>query len=47
MEEEAALDFEQAEQVLKDITIARGSLDEGFAEADRIVEGVYRTGHQE
>jgi CO/xanthine dehydrogenase Mo-binding subunit len=35
------------DNVLKEITIARGDLDRGFAEADEVVEGVYRTGHQE
>jgi CO/xanthine dehydrogenase Mo-binding subunit len=35
------------DNVLKQVTIARGDLDAGFAAADRIVEGEYRTGHQE
>ncbi len=36
-----------ANNVLKEVTIARGDLERGFAEADTVVEGVYRTGHQE
>ena len=31
----------------KEITIAKGDLGRGFAEADLVVEGEYRTGHQE
>jgi CO/xanthine dehydrogenase Mo-binding subunit len=31
----------------KTIEVLKGDLDEGFARADRIVEGEYRTGHQE
>jgi CO/xanthine dehydrogenase Mo-binding subunit len=34
-------------QVLKELLIEKGDLDQGFASADVIVEGVYRTGHQE
>ena len=44
---EAVLDFERAETVLKEIGIARGDLDAGFANAEIIVEGIYRTGAQE
>src|SRR5262249_48283818 len=35
------------DNVLKEITIARGDLDAGFAAAHRVVEGEYRCGHQE
>ena len=34
-------------QVLKELLIEKGNLEKGFAAADVIVEGVYRTGHQE
>jgi CO/xanthine dehydrogenase Mo-binding subunit len=34
-------------QVLKELLIEKGNLERGFAVADLIVEGVYRTGHQE
>ena len=34
-------------QVLKELLIEKGNLERGFAAADVIVEGVYRTGHQE
>src|SRR2546423_4258996 len=34
-------------QVLKELLIEKGNLERGFASADVIVEGVYRTGHQE
>ncbi len=33
--------------VFKDISISKGSLEQGFAEADFIIEGKYHTGHQE
>jgi len=33
--------------VLKDLLIEKGSLARGFADADLVVEGEYRTGHQE
>ncbi|MEI6668496.1 MAG: xanthine dehydrogenase family protein molybdopterin-binding subunit [Acidobacteriota bacterium] len=33
--------------VFKHVRIDKGSLDEGFARADLVVEGEYRTGHQE
>src|SRR6478735_6600290 len=46
-DEPAVLDFETASQVLKEIKIEKGDLDAGFAEADRIIEGTYRTGAQE
>src|SRR5438445_178852 len=35
------------DNVFKDIHIANGDLALGFAEADEIVEGEYRCGHQE
>jgi CO/xanthine dehydrogenase Mo-binding subunit len=35
------------DNIFKEILIARGDLDQGFAAADLIVEGEYRTGHQE
>jgi CO/xanthine dehydrogenase Mo-binding subunit len=34
-------------QVLKEFRIEKGNMDRGFQSADVIVEGVYRTGHQE
>ncbi len=36
-----------SQQVLKELLIEKGNLDRGFASADVIVEGTYRTGHQE
>ena len=36
-----------SQRVLKELLIEKGSLEKGFAAADVIVEGVYRTGHQE
>ena len=47
--EEAAPIFDplRSEQVLKELLIEKGNLEKGFANADVIVEGVYRTGHQE
>ncbi|MDO8836126.1 MAG: molybdopterin-dependent oxidoreductase, partial [Vicinamibacterales bacterium] len=42
-----ALDPRTSPQSFKDIVITRGSLDRGFRQADLIVEGEYRTGHQE
>jgi len=50
------IDYEEAtplfdplssQQVLKELLIEKGNLERGFASADVIVEGVYRTGHQE
>jgi CO/xanthine dehydrogenase Mo-binding subunit len=43
----ALFDPERSTTSFKNIDIIKGSLDEGFAEADVIVEGEYRTGHQE
>ena len=41
------LDPEQSDRVFKEITIEKGDLARGFAAADLVVEGEYRTGHQE
>jgi CO/xanthine dehydrogenase Mo-binding subunit len=46
-EEPARYDAEQSDTHFKKITIEKGDLDAGFAHADVIVEGEYRTGHQE
>jgi CO/xanthine dehydrogenase Mo-binding subunit len=43
----ALFDPERSNRAFKSIAIDKGSIDEGFAEADVIVEGEYRTGHQE
>jgi CO/xanthine dehydrogenase Mo-binding subunit len=43
----ALFDPERSTRSFKNIEILKGSLDQGFAEADVIVEGEYRTGHQE
>jgi len=40
-------DADTSTHVFKHVRIQKGSLDEGFARADVIVEGEYRTGHQE
>ncbi|MGH9367442.1 MAG: xanthine dehydrogenase family protein molybdopterin-binding subunit [Thermoanaerobaculia bacterium] len=40
-------DPERSPKTFKEITIAKGDLDRGFARADLVVEGEYRTGHQE
>jgi CO/xanthine dehydrogenase Mo-binding subunit len=45
--EPAVLDFEAATTVLKEIRIDKGSVERGLQEADRIIEGTYRTGAQE
>ena len=45
--EEPVLDPEHAITVLKALSIDKGDVESGFAAADVIVEGVYRTGHQE
>ena len=44
---EAELDPEHSTIILKSLAIDKGDLDAGFAAADVIVEGTYRTGHQE
>jgi CO/xanthine dehydrogenase Mo-binding subunit len=36
-----------SQQVLKELLIEKGNLEKGFQNADVIVEGTYRTGHQE
>ncbi len=41
------LDPEKSGQVFKEITIEKGDLEQGFALADVVVEGEYRTGRQE
>jgi CO/xanthine dehydrogenase Mo-binding subunit len=41
------LDFERSTRELHALRIERGNLESGFGEADVIVEGEYRTGHQE
>ncbi len=41
------LDPEASSHVFKEITIEKGDLARGFAEADLVVEGEYRTGRQE
>jgi len=45
--EPACLDPRDSAEMFKRIEIAKGSLEQGFAAADLIVEGEYRTGHQE
>jgi CO/xanthine dehydrogenase Mo-binding subunit len=40
-------DPEQSTTSCKDILIEKGDLDAGFAAADQVIEGTYRTGHQE
>src|SRR3954462_13855619 len=37
----------RSEKILKELLIEKGNLERGFASADVVVEGVYRTGHQE
>jgi CO/xanthine dehydrogenase Mo-binding subunit len=44
---EPILDPRRADRVFKHIAITKGDLDEGFRAADLVVEGEYRTGHQE
>ena len=43
----ALFDPERSARSFKNIDIVKGALEEGFAGADVIVEGEYRTGHQE
>ncbi|MGH9201944.1 MAG: xanthine dehydrogenase family protein molybdopterin-binding subunit, partial [Vicinamibacterales bacterium] len=43
----ALFDPERSNRAFKSIAIDKGSIDEGFAQAEVIVEGEYRTGHQE
>jgi CO/xanthine dehydrogenase Mo-binding subunit len=40
-------DPESSSTIFKSISIAKGHIDAGFAAADVVVEGEYRTGHQE
>jgi CO/xanthine dehydrogenase Mo-binding subunit len=44
---EPLFDPERSPTAFKTILIEKGDLDRGFAEADHVVEGTYRTGHQE
>src|SRR5438270_316104 len=46
-EHEPLLDPELSNAILKAIDIAKGDVDAALATADMIVEGTYRTGHQE
>ena len=43
----ALFDPERSARLFKSIAIDKGSIERGFAEAEVIVEGEYRTGHQE
>ena len=45
--EQPEFDPEHSAIVLKSLAIDKGNVDSGFAAADVIVEGTYRTGHQE
>ena len=45
--QEPLYDPAQSKTVFKHICIEKGDLDRGFARADHIIEGEYRTGHQE
>jgi len=45
--ETACLDPRDSAEMFRRIEIAKGSLEQGLAAADLIVEGEYRTGHQE
>jgi CO/xanthine dehydrogenase Mo-binding subunit len=44
---EPVFDAERSERVFKRVAIAKGDPDEGFRHADVVIEGEYRTGHQE
>ena len=46
-EETPLFDPIKSTQTLKELLIEKGNLDKGFANADVVIEGVYRTGHQE
>ncbi len=46
-EEEPLFDPERSEGVFKAIEIRKGDVDAAFARAELVVEGTYRTGHQE
>lgn len=43
----AVFDLERSTRSFKNISIDKGSMDAGFAAADVVIEGEYRTGHQE
>jgi CO/xanthine dehydrogenase Mo-binding subunit len=43
----ALFDPERSTKSFKNILISKGSIDDGFKDADVVVEGEYRTGHQE
>jgi CO/xanthine dehydrogenase Mo-binding subunit len=45
--EPAVLTLDEATEVLTEHTLGRGRIEDGFAEADLIVEGTYETGAQE
>ena len=45
--DEPEFDPEHSGHILKSLAIDKGNIDAGFASADLIVEGTYRTGHQE
>ncbi|MEO8624510.1 MAG: xanthine dehydrogenase family protein molybdopterin-binding subunit [bacterium] len=45
--DEPEFDPEHSTVILKSLAIDKGNIDAGFAAADIIVEGTYRTGHQE
>jgi CO/xanthine dehydrogenase Mo-binding subunit len=44
---QAVFDPARSATVFKTVAIAKGRLDEGFRRADLVIEGEYRTGHQE
>jgi CO/xanthine dehydrogenase Mo-binding subunit len=46
-EEDPIFDPEISAGILKEITIAKGDVDRALESADLVVEGTYRTGHQE
>src|SRR5215211_64726 len=46
-EMEPVFDAERSDGILKAIDIVKGDVDRALAEADFLVEGTYRTGHQE
>ena len=45
--EQPVLDPEASDVILKALSIDKGNLEAGFAAADLVIEGTYRTGHQE
>ena len=44
---EPVLDPARSDRVFKHIGIGKGDIDDGFSRADRVIEGEYRTRHQE